>query len=73
MISPLSSLLAGAIAPEPGRRYPRYMNVPQGIDIEGEIIPPSALPNPYGVRHIDPLERDFIRPQTTIDAYPWAS
>lgn len=62
MISPLSSLLAGAIAPEPGRRYPRYSTAPQGLDILGEVLQPQDLPNPYGIKHLDPMEWEQIRP-----------
>lgn len=59
----LSQLLAAATAPpEPGRRYPRYANAPQGLDIPGEVLPPSALPNPLGLKHRDPIELEQIRP-----------
>jgi hypothetical protein len=59
----LSELLAAAIAPpKPGRRYPAIANAPQGLDIQGEVLPPSELPNPEGVQHQDPIEWDYIRP-----------
>jgi hypothetical protein len=45
----------------PGRRYPRYQDW-QGLDIQGEAIDPSQLPNPYQWPRIDPLDRPYIRP-----------
>jgi hypothetical protein len=74
LTSGLSELLAQAVqSSQPGRRYPAFSagNVPYSLDILGEVIPPSDLPNPHGIKHFDPLERTFIRPQTAIDSDPW--
>jgi hypothetical protein len=53
--------LRNQIAPADGRRYPRYQDW-QGLDIQGEAIDPSQLPNPYGVPRVDPLDRPWLRP-----------
>jgi hypothetical protein len=61
--SGLGELFAQAILPpETGRRYPHITTAPQGLDINGEVLQPSDLPNPYGFKHVDPIERAQLRP-----------
>lgn len=58
--SSLAELLGLAVQPE-GRVYPRWAPSPD----MGDVFPPSGLPNPYGIKHRDPIEQEWIRPQTT--------
>jgi hypothetical protein len=61
----LADLLGQAVQPpvnEPGRRYPRVQNAPYGLDIPGEVLQPQDLPNPYGIKHRDPIELEQLRP-----------
>ena len=62
--SGLGELFAQAILPpDTGRRYPRIGLAPQGVDINGEVLQPSDLPNPSGMLRVDPIDRPYLRPQ----------
>ena len=58
--SGLAELLGQAVQPE-GRIYPRWAP----SEDYGDVFPPSALPNPNGIKHRDAIEQEYIRPFTT--------